>query len=152
MERAAGIDEGAIQMNLEDVSTFLDQNGTCVLATLGSDNQPMAATVGFSHRPDFSIIIATNKKTRKYQNLKNNPKVAIVVSVTAPKTVQYEGIAKELTAEELGERLEQHFKKVPMAKKMAGESGQSYFVITPTWLRLTDYSTPNPIFETKDFS
>lgn len=139
-------------MSLADVSKFLDENDTCVLATVSADGVPQAATVGFSHASDFSILVATNEKTRKYQNLQNNSKVAIVVSVTAPKTVQYEGVAKEVSVEEIGERLEQHFTKVPMSKKMAGDAGQRYFLITPTWLRFTDFSAPEPIFETKDFS
>ncbi len=139
-------------MNLEGVSKFLDENSTCVLASVNADGAPQAATVGFSHGSDFSILVATNEKTRKYQNLQNNSNVAIVVSVTAPRTVQYEGVAKEVSTEELGERLERHFTKVPMAKKMSGESGQRYFLVTPTWLRFTDFSAPEPIFETKDFS
>lgn len=139
-------------MSLVDVSKFFDENDTCVLATVSADGKPQAATVGFSHGQDFSIIIATNKNTRKYQNLQNSSKVAVVVSVIAPKTVQYEGLAKEVTVEELGKRLERHFAKVPASKKFAGDSDQKYFVITPTWLRFTDYSAPEPIFETKDFS
>ncbi len=139
-------------MNLTDVSTFLAENDTCVLATVSDDGMPQAATVGFSHGSDFSIVIGTNEDTRKYQNLKSNSEVAIVVGMSSPRTVQYEGTAKELTADELGDRLEKHFEKVPGAKKFVGDAGQRYFLITPTWLRLTDYSASEPIFETKDFS
>ncbi len=139
-------------MNLENVNTFLLSQDTCVLATITEDGKPMAATVGFSHGVDFSIIVATNESTRKYKNLKKNPTVALVVGVVLPRTVQYEGVAKEVTKEELGDRLEKHFEKVPNAKRFAGDSGQRYFVITPEWLRLTDYSASEPIFETRQFS
>lgn len=138
-------------MNLEAVSTFLDQNETCVLATIGTDDQPMAATVGFSHKDDFTIVVATNESTRKYKNLKNNANVAIVVGVTPPRTVQYQGIAKEVTAEELGSRLDDHFAKVPAAKRFAGDSGQRYFIISPTWLRFTDYTAKEQVTETRNF-
>ena len=50
-------------MSLVDVSKFFDENDTCVLATVSADGKPQAATVGFSHGQDFSIIIATNKNT-----------------------------------------------------------------------------------------
>lgn len=138
-------------MSLTDVKQFLDEHDTCVLATVSADGRPQSATVGFSFSKDYSILVGTNKNTRKFKNLQQNPNVAVTVGVVGPKTVQYEGIAEELAEDELGARLDEHFNKVPASKKFLGDEGQRYFLITPTWLRFTDYTAPEPIFETKDF-
>lgn len=138
-------------MNLSEVNHFLSQQQTCVLASINPSGQPEAATVGFSHDNKFKFLVATNKNTRKYQNLTDNPRVAVVVGVEGEKTLQYEGTAQEVSQAQLGERLEQHFQKVPGAKKFAQEAGQTYFLITPSWLRLTDYTQDSPVFETREF-
>lgn len=49
-------------------------------------------------------------------------------------------------------RLNAHFTKVPGAKKFKDQAGQTYFEITPIWLRFTDYTVKNPVFETRNFS
>lgn len=139
-------------MSLQNASNLMDKQLTCVLATVNETGSPEAATVGFSHDKDFRIVIATNEKTRKAQNIASNNHVALVVGFEGSETVQIEGEATKKTAAELGDRLEQHFKKVPNAKKRVGNECEAYFLIAPTWLRHTDYTAEQPIFETKDFS
>ncbi len=138
-------------MTLMDVNKYMASQDTCVVATVTANGEPQAATLGFSHEDDFTVLIATNKNTRKYANLSTNGKVAIVVGVTGAKTVQYEGVAKEVSAQELGTRLDKHFEKVPGAQKYAGDQGQTYFVVTPSWLKFTDYTAEEQIFETRKF-
>lgn len=139
-------------MSIQDVREFLNQFETCVIATVDSSGQPEAATVGFSVDSDFKIMIATNEKTRKAANLVANSRVALVVGFEGPKTVQLEGVAQKINLEQNQTRINLHFQKVPGAKKFAGEAGQNYYLITPTWLRFTDYTQKPPIFETGDFS
>lgn len=138
-------------MTLMDVSKYMASQDTCVVATVTTNGEPQAATLGFSHEEDLTVLIATNKNTRKYANLSANGKVAIVIGVTGAKTVQYEGVAKEFTQQELGARLDKHFEKVPGAQKYASDEGQTYFVVTPSWLKFTDYTTEEQIFETRNF-
>lgn len=136
-------------MSLTDVKQFLDEHDTCVLATVNIDGKPQAASVGYSVDGEFNFLIGTNKNTRKYQNLKNSNKVALVVGFSGSKTVQIEGCTKELSIED--RRVQEHLDKVPSATKFKLQDGQTYFLIAPTWLRSTDYSAKNQIFETKDF-
>lgn len=138
-------------MNLDDVKQFLNQFETCVISTVGDNLQPEAATVGFSVDDDFKILIATNKKTRKAANLEKNNKVALVVGFDGPRTVQIEGEAVKIDVEENADRINLHYEKVPAAKKFAGQSGQSYYLISPTWLRFTNYTQNPPIFDTESF-
>lgn len=138
--------------DLHITSEFLDSFDTCVIATVSKDGHPEAATVGFSHDDSFVILIGTNTKSRKYNNLITNPTCALVVGLEGAQTVQLEGTAKEVNVDKLGERLEQHYEKVPAARRFQAEEGQTYFLITPTWLRHTNYTLANPIFEMEDFS
>lgn len=138
-------------MNLEDVKTFLTLSTTCVISTIGDSGQPEAATVGFSVDDELKVLIATNEKTRKAANLAENNKVALVVGFDGPKTVQLEGEVEKLDQTEYQDRINFHFEKVPSAKKFAGETGQNYYLITPIWLRFTDYTQDPAIFETRSF-
>lgn len=137
-------------MNMSDVQLFLQDFDCCVIATAGIDGQPEAATVGFSFDESNSFVIATKQSTRKAQNILKSDKVAIVVGFDGAKTLQVEGEASLLDPEKDAERIELHFEKVPGARKYAGDEGENYYRITPTWLRFTDYTQNEPIFETKE--
>lgn len=139
-------------MSLDDVKQFLDNFSECVIATASKDAKPEAATVGLSVDGDFKFLMGTNKSTRKAANIAQNNEVAIVVGFDGPKTLQLQGQATEVSLADNKERIELHFERVPQAKEFAKEEGQTYYLITPTWLRFTDYTQPDPIFETEDFS
>lgn len=139
-------------MNLDDVKQFMSQHQECVVATVGQNLQPEAATVGFSCDENFKIMIATNQSTRKAKNLSENQKIAIVIGFDGPKTVQIEGEVQVADRESLKSRINFHLESVPRAKDFDGEEGQTYYLITPTWLRFTDYTKSPDTFETKDFS
>jgi hypothetical protein len=139
-------------MNLQAVNNFLAGHDTCVIATVGRDSKPEAATVGFWHDNDFTILIGTNRTTRKYANLQHNRTVALVIGFDGKETVQIEGIAKEMGRADITEQLDKFMNKVPAVRKYADQSGQTYFLISPTWLRYTNYTADPPILETKDFS
>ena len=135
----------------EKILTFLAQHKECVLATVGEDGKPQAATVGFSETPHLELTIGTSKNSRKYQNILHNSHVAVVVGFSGDTTVQYEGTARELTGEELAERQELHFQKVPGAQYFQKNPDQIYLSVTPSWVRYTDFSQPNPIEELEQF-
>lgn len=62
--------------------------------------------------------------SRKYKNLKNNPKVAVAIGWEEKKTLQYEGEAEELEGKELEKFKEIYFKKNPSAKNMSTLQGK----------------------------
>jgi general stress protein 26 len=139
-------------MNINDVKQFLDQFHECVISTVDVDMQPESATVGLSCDENFKFMIATNQSTRKAKNLQSNQAVAIVVGFDGPKTVQIEGTAQIVDKDNFNSRIQLHLDWVPSAKTYDGEPGQTYYLITPTWLRFTDYTKSPDTFETKDFS
>ena len=142
-------------MNIQDAYKFLNSKETGVIATAqkseDSNPQPGAATVGFSLHNDNTLLIGTSNKTRKYANLISNPNVAFVVGTEGFQTVQIQGTAKEYSKQELADKIELHFEKVPSSKRFADNGDQCWFVITMNWLRFTDFTQKPPTFETKEF-
>lgn len=140
-------------MTILDVQDFLKEFDCCVISTVDTSGQPEAATVGFSVDDEMKFVIATKSSTRKAQNLAGNNKVAFVVGFDGAKTLQLEGATELLDKDKHQERIELHFEKVPGARKYSAEGGENYYLITPTWLRFTDYTqSENPIFETKELA
>ncbi len=138
-------------MDTAKVHEFLHNQLFCVVARTNISGGASAATVGFSHDEKFQFLIATNKATRKYTDITANHKVALVIGFEPPYTVQFEGVAQELTADELGERLEQHYTKNPMAREFAGQDGETYFLISPAWLRFRNVEDESETFEMREF-
>jgi general stress protein 26 len=135
----------------QKILNFLKQHDDCVIATIG-ENGPEAATVGFSEAPELELTIGTLNDSRKYQNIKRNPHVAVVVGFSGEVTVQYEGIVRELAGDELLERQKLHFRKIPGVEHYKDEPGQVYFSISPAWIRITDYTQDEPVEELERFA
>ena len=111
-------------MNVEEVFQFMNSERLAVLATVGEEAKPEAALMGFAVTPELEIIFDTVKSSRKYPNLKKNPRVAWVIGCTTEITVQYEGIAEELEGEELAKYKKIYFAAVSRwsgAGKLAGD-------------------------------
>ena len=121
-----------------------------VLATVSEDGRPQAALVAVTELPDLSVIFGTANTTRKYANLQREQRIAITVGhdVEVGVTVQYEGVAAELSGEELERYRARHLTKNPRAKKFAFSDTQRFFKVRPTWIRYSNLAAKPPlIFE-----
>ncbi len=131
---------------------FLNAHDCCVIATTDNDGKPEAATVGFSATDDLKLTIGTYRGTRKFANLQTNSKVAVVVGFSGDITIQYEGVARELTEPKLSERLKVHHAKLPSALKYRDHTDQTYLLIDPTWIRYTNYANNPDVEELREFA
>jgi len=122
------------------VLDFIKSKRLAVLSTLGTHGFPEAAVVGISELEDLSLIFGTFNTFRKYKNIKTNPRVALVIGWDNHITLQYEGIATELTGDEKKKAEQVHIHKLPNSQKFAELPEQCYFKVKPTWIRYTDYS------------
>jgi hypothetical protein len=127
-------------MDIEEVYRFMNGERLAVLSTVSVEEQPEAALVGFAVTPELELIFDTVKESRKYPNLKSNPRMAWVIGCTTEVSVQYEGVAEELDGEELAK-----YKKTYFAKFLDGPArerwpGITYFVVRPKWVRFCDYN------------
>ncbi|MGH7241368.1 MAG: pyridoxamine 5'-phosphate oxidase family protein [Candidatus Saccharimonadales bacterium] len=135
----------------QQILEILEAHELCVLSTVTAAGLPQAAIVGFSQNANLQLLIGTSNRTRKYANLQQNQAVAVVVGGDAAE-VQYEGTVRELTKQELEEHLQTHFDKLPGTAKYLEDTTQAWFLITPTWLRLTVHEDMNVVTEIKDFA
>ena len=109
--------------------------------------RPQAAVVGFAVSDQFEIVFDTLTTTRKAQNLRKNPLIALVIGgLTAgdEQTVQYEGLADEPVGAEL-ERLKQiYYSAYPDGRSRASWPGLIYIRAKPEWIRYSDYNQNPP--------
>ncbi len=107
-------------------TAFLKRNEVCRLATVSHDTSPHVTPVCYLfHKGHF--YITTDYETKKYKNVLENPKVALVVDVYKPhKAVAVEGEAEVLERGEEFRRVSGLFyKKFEWARKDPWEEGES---------------------------
>ena len=124
-------------MKKEDVLKFVKSHSLAVVSTIDGD-KPQAAVVEYGELDDLTIIIDTLMTSRKYTNLQTNQNVAVVIGWDDNKTLQIDGVAKELSGEELDRAKRAYIIKNPRAKKWADKPEIAYFAIKPYWLRYSD--------------
>ncbi len=109
--------------------------------------------MGFAVTDQFEIVFDTIETSRKAQNLRKNPEIALVIGGWISgdeRTVQYEGKADEPWGTEL-ERVKQVYYSVyPDGPMRASWPGLIYIRVKPKWLRYSDYNKdPAEIVECK---
>jgi|SRR6516165_499032 pyridoxine/pyridoxamine 5'-phosphate oxidase len=138
-------------MNVEETYRFMNEQRLGVLATTDGAGRPEAALMGFAVTPELEVIFDTVKSSRKYPNLKQNPRVAWVIGWTNEVTVQYEGVAQELTGEELAKYKKPYFAAFPDGPTRESWPGITYFVVRPKWVRYCDYHPEARRIEEQEF-
>jgi len=127
-----------------EISEFLRSQQLCTIASLDADGQPQAATVAFSETTDGNFIIGTSETSRKAGNIAHDPRVAMVVTDDEQRyTVQLEGTARVLTAEEFEPYAEEHYNQLPASRPFRDQPGEVNILITPHYLRFSDCN-PHP--------
>lgn len=135
-------------MTKELIYDFIKQTNLAVISTLSKENKPEAALVGFAVSEDLEIVFDTVKTSRKYPNLLQNPFVAVVIGWDNETTVQYEGIAAELTGPEAGHYKEIYFEVYPDGRERAVTWPHIvHFKITPKWIRYSNFNDPMVVEE-----
>ncbi len=139
-------------MTKEFLYNFIKQHKLAVISTLSKDNKPGAALVGFAVSADLEIVFDTVKTSRKYSNLLQNPAVAVVIGWDNETTVQYEGIATELTGTDADYYKEIYFEVYPDGRERAVTWQHIvHFKISPKWIRYSNFNDP-VVVEEMDFS
>jgi pyridoxine/pyridoxamine 5'-phosphate oxidase len=136
----------------EELLASLDKSRLGVLTTIGPDGGPQAALVGIAITPELEIIFDTVQKSRKAANLTREPRVAFVLGWEGEQTVQYEGVARRISSTELGPYHEVYFHKFPDGPDRLKWEGIQYYVVTPKWIRYSDYDAAPPQIIEQAFS
>ena len=136
----------------QQIIEFLKARNFCIIATVGPDAQPEAAFVGYASNDIIEIVIGTSKASRKYQNIVENPKTALVIADTTGE-IQYEGRAVTLDTKAYLSLIENgQFKPLPGFDKYRNDPNQVWLRITPTWIRFIQHGDVDTVTEHTEFA
>jgi general stress protein 26 len=123
------------------VYSFVAARKYGVVSSIGSGGEPQSALVGIAVSAELEIVFDTVKTSRKYPNLKANPRIAVVTGWEGEQTLQYQGVAVEPEGAELLRAKAIYFAAWPSGVERQKWPGIAYFLIRPTWLRYSDFDT-----------
>ena len=115
-----------------------------VVSTVAADGTPQAAVVGFAISDKLEIVFDTSASTRKYQNLKRDPRAALVIGWDDELTFQIEGRADFPTGEELQRMQACYFAVYPDGRDRLSWAGITHVRVRPTWIRMSDFKQDPP--------
>ncbi len=126
-------------MQRAELLAFVRRHRYAVQASTAADGGPQAAVVGIAVSDRFEIVFDTLDTSRKLQNLRKNPKIALVVGWDEEQTAQLEGVADEPTGAEL-ERLKRvYFEAFPDGPQRELWPGITYVRVRLSWARYSDF-------------
>ncbi len=128
-------------MDQATIVAFLQRQSLAVEATIG-EGGPQAAVVAIVSNERCEVLFETVAASRKYQNLRRDPRVALVVW-EGDTTVQLEGVVDEPDEAERAPLLERYHARFPDAKARAGSV--AYLRVRPTWLRYSPMVDGKPV-------
>jgi hypothetical protein len=134
-------------MTAKDLLEFLRQHRLAVEASVSSGGGAQAAVVGFAVTDRFEIVFDTLVSTRKAANLRQNPKLALVIGGLVAgdeRTAQYEGVADEPSGAELARLTEAYYAAYPDGPSRLSWPGLIYVRVRPTWIRYSNYNVAPP--------
>jgi len=126
---------------------FVRSHRLAVQASVSPTRAAQAAVVGFAITDQFEIVFDTLASTRKAHNLRENPKIALVIGGAVDgeeRTVQYEGIADEPSGAELDQLKQVYYRVYPDGPSRLSWPGLIYIRVQPTWVRYSDYTVDPP--------
>jgi uncharacterized protein YhbP (UPF0306 family) len=126
---------------------FLRNQRWAVEASVAPAGAPQAALVGFVANERLELFFDTLGTTRKLQNLRRNPKIALVIGGWTPgdeRTLQYEGLADEPRGAELEQLKALYFARFPDGRERQTWPSLVYVRARPTWMRFSDYNRDPP--------
>ncbi len=132
-------------MTQADLYRFLLQCKLGVLGTIGDSNAPQSALVGIAVTENLEIIFDTAKSSRKYSNLIARPACSLVIGWAGEQTLQYEGVADELSGGKLYRYQQVYFRAWPECRAHLSWPGIVYFVVRPRWIRYSDFDQHPPL-------
>jgi len=129
------------------IYAFMSQHRYGVVSSISALGASQSALVGIATTPNLQIIFDTVKTSRKYSNLIERPGCSFVVGWSGEQTVQFEGIAEELTGVALQTYQQVYFATWPDGPSRMNWPWIAYFVVHPRWIRYSDYDQAPPLIE-----
>jgi uncharacterized protein YhbP (UPF0306 family) len=113
---------------------LLAETETCTLATVSPRGTPEAATVRYVSDRELNVALTTQSTYRKYENMSESPRVALVVDGAAG-NLQLEGRATELTGDAIDSVCARYIEKYGDTEYLTNDRSV-FFEIETDWARL----------------
>jgi general stress protein 26 len=126
-------------MTLPELVAFLRRHRYAVQASVAAGGAPQAAVVGVAVDDDGRLYFDTLASTRKCENLRRDPRIALVVGWDEEQSAQIEGVAEEPTGDDLARCKRVYFAQFPDGPTREAWPGITYFRVRPTWVRYSDF-------------
>lgn len=126
---------------------FLRSHRYVVQSSTHPSEAPQSAVVGIAVSESFEIVFDTLATSRRAQNLRHNSLIAFVIGGLVSndeRTVQYEGIADELSGSDRTRLRDLYYTVFPDGQERLKWSGLIYIRTVPTWLRYSNYNQDPP--------
>jgi pyridoxine/pyridoxamine 5'-phosphate oxidase len=130
-------------MTRDELVRFLRKHSLAVQATVTTDGAPQAAAIGIAISDALEIVFDTLETTRKYANLRADPRIALVIGWDEV-TAQIEGVADFPTAGELDRIRACYFLAYPEGRERLAWPGITHVRVRPTWVRYSDFTQDPP--------
>jgi general stress protein 26 len=130
-------------MTKAEMYAFLRGHRLAVISTVNAAS-PQASLIGIAVTESLEIIFDTVSTSRKYANLRADPRVALVIGWEAEQTVQFEGIAELLSGKALEACKPDYFAAWPDGCERERWPDIAYVRVRPRWLRYSDFSETPP--------
>ncbi len=130
-------------MKRQKLLEFLRAHKLVVQASTTPARAPQAAVVGYGVSDALELVFDTLSTTRKFANLRANPRIALVVGWDQI-TAQLDGIADFPTGDELERVKELYFSAYPDGRERLAWPGITHVRVRPTWARYSDFGQEPP--------
>jgi hypothetical protein len=138
-------------MTRTELLHFLRAQSWAVQASVDATGAPQAAVIGVAVTDDLELVFDTLSETRKAQNLRRSPRIALVFGWDDAQTVQFEGLADEPTGAALTALQAVYFARFPEGPSRLAWPTLTYFRVRPRWVRYTDFRSAPPTEVVFDF-
>jgi len=131
-------------MQRGELVQFLRSHKLAVQASVTASGAPQAAVVGVAVSDDLEFVFDTTDTSRKYRNLRADPRIALVIGWDDEITAQIEGVADFPTGDELERVRECYFVAYPDGRARLSWPGITHVRVRPTWIRYSDFTKDPP--------
>jgi general stress protein 26 len=131
-------------MKRDELVGFLRRYKLAVQASVAPGGAPQAAVVGFAVSDALELVFDTVEATRKFRNLRADPRIALVIGWDDAITAQLEGVADFPTGDELERLRECYFVAYPDGRERLAWPGITHVRVRPTWVRYSDFTSDPP--------
>ena len=134
-------------MTKADLYHFISKRKLGVLGYLSSQGAPRSALVGIAVTPELEIVFDTVSSSRKYRRSVANPAASFVIGWEGEVTVQYRRTCLPAHRRGPGRYQQIYFTAWPDGPERLSWPGLVHFVVSPRWIRYSDYDRRPPLIE-----